>query len=124
MASYNGVQAAVLSRPGCRLILAMSLLTTKILAWLAIIHAVTRRSCAGHVSIGGSRGVPLWHSRVPAGDVTCELYCTCTVITIILCMVSCALHLSDYIYITNSWAAYFITYLAINCCKLCYRYGP
>ena len=29
MASYNGVQAAVLSRPGCRLILAMSLLTTK-----------------------------------------------------------------------------------------------
>ena len=29
MASYNGVQAAVLSRPGCRLILAISLLTTK-----------------------------------------------------------------------------------------------
>ena len=29
MASYNGVQAAVLSRPGCRLILTMSLLTTK-----------------------------------------------------------------------------------------------
>jgi len=29
MASYNGVQAAVLSRPGCRLILAMSLLMTK-----------------------------------------------------------------------------------------------
>ena len=24
--------------------------------WLAIIHAVTRRSCAGHVSIGASRG--------------------------------------------------------------------
>ena len=29
MASYNGVQAVVLGRPGCRLILAMSLLTTK-----------------------------------------------------------------------------------------------
>ena len=29
MASYNGVQAAVLSRPGCRLILARSLLTSK-----------------------------------------------------------------------------------------------
>jgi len=28
MASYNGVQAAVISRPGCRLILAMFLLTT------------------------------------------------------------------------------------------------
>ena len=27
--SYNGVQAAVLSRPGCRLILAKSLLTSK-----------------------------------------------------------------------------------------------
>ena len=29
MASYNGVQAAVLSRPGCRLILAKFLLTSK-----------------------------------------------------------------------------------------------
>ena len=29
MASYNRVQAAILSRPGCRLILAMSLLTTE-----------------------------------------------------------------------------------------------
>jgi len=25
----------------------------------------------------GLAGVPLWHSRVPAGDVTCELYCKC-----------------------------------------------
>ena len=24
---------------------------------------------------GMLQGVPLWHSRVPAGDVTCELYC-------------------------------------------------
>ena len=47
----------------------------KILVWLGIIHAVTRRSCAGHVSIGASPGVPLWHSRVPEGDLTCELYC-------------------------------------------------
>jgi len=29
MASYNGVQAAVLGRPGCRLILARFLLTSK-----------------------------------------------------------------------------------------------
>ena len=43
---------------------------------MAIIHAATRRSCAGNVSIGASQGVPLWHSRVPAGDVTCELYCS------------------------------------------------
>jgi len=28
----------------------------KILAWLVVIHAVTRRSCAGHLSIGASRG--------------------------------------------------------------------
>jgi len=48
----------------------------KILTWLAVIHAVTCRSCAGHLSIGASRGVPLWHSRVPAGDITCELYCS------------------------------------------------
>ena len=47
----------------------------KVLAWVAIIHAVTRRSCAGHVSIGASQGVPLWHLRVSAGDITCELYC-------------------------------------------------
>ena len=26
--------------------------------------------------IGASQGAPLWHSRVPAGDVTCELYCS------------------------------------------------
>ena len=25
--------------------------------------------------IGALQGVPLWHSRVPVGDVTCELYC-------------------------------------------------
>jgi len=53
---------------------------------LMIIHAVTRRSCAGHVSIGALRGVLLWHSRVPAGDVTCELYCTeCNKIQNIVC---------------------------------------
>jgi len=75
MASYNGVQAAVLSRPGCRLILARSLVTSKNTAWLVFIQAVTLRPCAWHVSIGASQGAPLWYSRVPAGDVTCELYC-------------------------------------------------
>ena len=49
---------------------------SKILAWLVVIHAVTLRSCAGHLSFGALRGVPLWYSRVPAGDVTCKLYCT------------------------------------------------
>ena len=39
------------------------------------IHAVTPRPCAWHVSIGASQGAPLWYSRVPAGNVTCELYC-------------------------------------------------
>ena len=29
-----------------------------------------------HVSIGASRGAPLWYSQMPAGDVTCELYCS------------------------------------------------
>jgi len=40
-----------------------------------VIHAITLRSCARHVSIGASQGAPLWYSRVPVGDVTCELYC-------------------------------------------------
>ena len=47
----------------------------KILAWLVFIHEVTLKPCAWHVSIGASQGAPLWYSRMPAGDVTCELYC-------------------------------------------------
>jgi len=47
----------------------------KILAWLVVIHAVTLRSCVRHVNIGASQGAPLWYSQVPAGNVTCELYC-------------------------------------------------
>jgi len=65
----------MLSRPGCRLILARSLLTSKNTRVAGVIHAVTLRSCARHVSIGALRGAPLWYSRVPVGDVTCELYC-------------------------------------------------
>ena len=65
----------MLGWPGCKLNLVRSSLTSKILTWLVVIHAVTHRCCAGHLNIKTSRGAPLWYSRVRAGDITCELYC-------------------------------------------------
>ena len=56
MASYNGVQAAVSAGLGAGWSSQCPCWRLKILAWLAVIHAVTRRSCAGHLSIGASRG--------------------------------------------------------------------
>ena len=74
MASYNGVQAAALSRPGCRLILAMSLLTTKNTRVAGNYPRSYLQVLCRECQHWGLTGVPLWHSRVPAGDVTCELY--------------------------------------------------
>jgi len=75
MASYNGVKAAVLSRLGCRLILAKSLLTSKNTRVAGVYQCSYSQALSWHVSIGTSQGAPLWYLQVPAGDVTCELYC-------------------------------------------------
>ena len=54
MASYNGVQAAVHSRPGCRLILAMSLLTTRMAGNYPHSYSqVLCRACQHHVEARG-----------------------------------------------------------------------
>ena len=80
MASYNGVQAAVLeavlNRPGYSLILARSLLRSKNARVAGIYpRSYSQALCLAYVSIGASQGATLWYSRVPVGDVTCELYC-------------------------------------------------
>ena len=76
MASYNGVQAAVLGRPGSRLILARSLKTSKNTCVAGGYPCSYSQVLGGESQHWGLAGVPLWYSRVPAGDVTCELYCS------------------------------------------------
>jgi len=61
-----------------------------------VIHVVTLRYRVGNFTIKTSWGVPLWHSRVRVGDVTCELYCILKVGVITLRMYS--LHIAHYFY--------------------------
>ena len=75
MASYNGVQAAVLSRPGCRLILARSLLTSKNTRVAGVYARSYSQALCVVCQHWGFLGGSIVISRVPVGDVTCELYC-------------------------------------------------
>jgi len=84
MASYNGVLAAVISRPGCRLILAMFLLTTKNTRVRDDYPRSYSQALCRACQHWGLAGFPLWHSQVPAGDITYELYCSYNSIALIL----------------------------------------
>jgi len=75
MRRWLATMAAVLSRLGCRLILARSLLKSKNTHVAGVYpHSYFQALCVAcqHWDLAGGS---LWYLRVPVGDVTCELYC-------------------------------------------------